>query len=273
MHRAHKRLARELANIDVVLELRDARLPVASCNPELERLIGARRRVLLFNKAGLADPALTRRWEAHFRERSEGVLFLDAERGRGINLIYPRVAALVAATVEKLRRRGIRPPPQRLMVVGIPNVGKSTLINRMARGRKRETAPFPGVTKGVSWVHLKGRYLLMDTPGLILPRLEDTQETLQLGWIAAFRDTVLGEERLAVTLLGFLLARANCDLGGFYRLADSPPEEPSALLEAIGRRRGLLRRGATVDMTLAARAVLTDFRAGHLGHFTLEEPP
>lgn len=271
MHRAHKRLAHEIGSVDVVLEMRDARLPAGSGNPELDKLISAKPRLLLFNKTALADPARTRAWEAHFRERDTQALFLDADSGRGLNLIYPLIAEQVAVRLERLRRRGIRPPPQRLMVVGIPNVGKSTLINRMARGKKRETAPFPGVTKGVSWVRLKGRYLLMDTPGLILPRLENNEATLKLGWIAAFRDTVLGEEQLGLALADYLL-KAGAALDTLYGLADVP-SDPTGLLEGIAQRRGLLRRGGAGDLALAARTLLTDFRNGQLGRFTLETPP
>ncbi len=273
MHRAQQRLSQELPHIDVVLEIRDARLPLASGNSELGALIAGRRRLIIFNKSELAHPGETARWRAYYERQGLRVLFLDAERGRGINLIYPEVARLVEASIEKLRRRGIRPPPQRLMVAGIPNVGKSTLINRMARGKKRETAPTPGVTRNVSWVSLKGRYLLMDTPGLLLPRLEDTEETLKLGWIAAYREAVFGEERLAAALAEFLRQRASESLASHYRLLPETAADGEALLEAIGRRRGMLRQRGAVDLNKAARALLIDFRAGRFGRITLETAP
>ena len=169
MHRAHKRFARELKHVDVVIEMRDARLPASSGNPELDTMIGKRGRLMLLNKSALADPKANNAWKAHFAARGISTLLLDADSGSSLNLIYPLINKLIAPEMEKLRRRGIRPPAQRLMIAGMPNVGKSTLINRMAGGKKQRIAPEPGVTKGVSRVTLKGKFLLMDTPGVLLP--------------------------------------------------------------------------------------------------------
>ena len=273
MHRAQKRLAREIKHVDVVLELRDARLPETSGNPELERLADRKKRLLLFNKAALADAAQNRRWQAHFRELGFSALFLDADTEKGLNLIYPLVQELVAPRLEILRTRGIRPPMQRLMVVGMPNVGKSTLINRMARGKKQKTAPEPGVTKAVSWVQLRGKYLLMDTPGVMLPRLEDPRAAFRLGWIGAIRDKIFGEERLATALLDDLGTPLASALTTQYGIEVSPAAGGASLLETIALHRGLLRPGGGADLNRAAVAVLADFRAGRLGRITLEPPP
>ncbi|MCZ6556949.1 MAG: ribosome biogenesis GTPase YlqF [SAR324 cluster bacterium] len=273
MYRAHKRLAHEIKHIDVVLEMRDARLPEASGNPELERLIDNRRRLLLFNKAALADPAQNRRWQDHYRAQGRPALFLDAQSGKGLNLIYPLIRELVAPTQETLIKRGIRPPMQRLMVIGMPNIGKSTLINRMAGGKKLKTAPEPGVTKGVSWVQLKGKFLLMDTPGVMLPKLEDMDTALRLGWIGTIRDKIIGPPRLAVPLLQTLAGTQPEQLAGHYGIAITTPDDGSALLESIAARRGMLLRGGTADLFRAAELVLADFRAGLLGRITLQPAP
>lgn len=273
MHRAHKRFARELKHVDVVIEMRDARLPATSGNPELDILIGKRGRLVLLNKSALADPAQNNKWISHFTQCGIPVLLLDADSGSSLNLIYPMINKLVAPALEKLRNRGIRPPPQRLMIAGMPNVGKSTLINRMAHGNKQRTAPEPGVTKGVSWVALKGKYLLMDTPGVLLPKFEEIDVAMRLGWIAAIRDNMIGEERLALALLDYLRGVAPSVLSHLYGIGPAHALDNEELLEAIGRRRGLLRRGGQVDGTKAAAALLGDYRKGALGRHTLESPP
>lgn len=273
MYRAQKRLARELKNVDVVIEMRDARLPESSGNPELVRLIGDRRRLLLFNKAALADPNQTARWKDYYRDREIPTLFMDADSGSSVNLLYPMVKELAAPGLKTLRARGIRPPPRRLMIAGIPNVGKSTLINRMVRGKKQPTAPEPGVTKAVSWVALKRKFLLMDTPGVLLPKIEQMETAMRLGWIGAIRDRIIGEENLARALLDYLSQAAPQPLASHYGLESAAMAEGGILLEAIARRRGMLRHGGRPDTAKAAVAVLGDFRRGALGRHTLELPP
>lgn len=272
MYRAQKRFARELKNVDVVVEMRDARLPASSANPELDNLIGKRGRILLLNKTALANAKLTARWEAHFKARGIPVLSLDADSGKSLNMIYPLVHGLVAPAMQRLRERGIRPPPQRIMIAGMPNVGKSTLINRMVGGKKQRIAPEPGVTKGVSWIALKDKFLLMDTPGVLLPKFEDTGVALRLGWIGAIRDNMIGEERLALALIEYLLAEDPGSLAKQYDVDPLAAADSESMLESIGMRRGLLRRGGQIDATKAAGAVLGDFRRGALGRHTLEAP-
>ena len=272
MHRAQKRLAHELKHVHVAIEMRDARLPESSGNPELARLIGDRPRMLLFNKSALADPRQTARWKDYYRDRKIPALFLDADSGSSINLLYPMVRELAAPALRTLQARGIRPPPQRLMIAGIPNVGKSTLINRMARGKKKPTGPEPGVTKGVSWVALKGKFLLMDTPGVLLPKFEHMETAIRLGWIGAIRDRIIGEENLARALLDYLAQAAPQPLASHYGLESGAGAKGGELLEAIALRRGMLRQGGVADTAKAAVAVLADYRKGALGRHTLESP-
>ncbi|MEE8397296.1 MAG: ribosome biogenesis GTPase YlqF [bacterium] len=273
MHHAYKRLAAEIAQIDVVLEIRDARLPLASGNPELGRLVKGRKRLILFNKTSLAAVADTAAWKEYFRQTGLHTLFLDAAEGRGVNLIYPIIREIVAPGMETLRRRGIRPPPQRLMVAGIPNVGKSTLINRMVHRKRLKTAPHPGVTRAVDWVMLKKKYLLMDTPGLVLPRLDNPEEAMRLGWIGTIPDRAIGPEKLATALLAQLREKVPRPLAAHYGLGPDLPAGAEELLESIAGRRGLLRRGGAPDTLRGAEQVLVDFRAGRLGRVTLETPP
>ena len=274
MRKAQQRLARELPQADVVLEVRDARIPLLSGNAELQELFAERRRLVLCNKSRLADAAANRRWHEHLLAAGEPNLFLDADGQKATNLIFPLLNALLAADEQKYRRRRMRPPLYRLMVVGMPNVGKSTLINRLVRKHKLATAPTPGVTRGITWINLRDRYLLADSPGIMLPRLPDERTAFMLGWIGTIRDHLIGEERLAVSLLTHLGERALlAPVEATYGLAARAWTAPEELLAAIAAQRGFLRSGAGPDLNRAAREVLGDFREGRFGRITLELPP
>lgn len=272
MHKAQKRLAQEIQHIDVVLEMRDARLPRLSANPELARLAGHRPRLVLLNKASLADPQASKRWQARLEADGLTVLLLDAESRSGLNLLYPPLRSLTAPLEERYKRRGIRPPAQRLLVVGMPNVGKSTFINRLIRHNRLAAAPMPGVTRGVQWVQLGQRYLLMDTPGMMLPRLDKEEEALHLGWIGTIRDSVIGLERLATTLLAYLQRSAPDALRERYGVEAEDTMSAPDLLHLICRKRGFILSGGGLDLNPCCTAILDDFRSGRLGRITLEEP-
>lgn len=270
MLKAQKRLARDIGQVDVVLELRDARLPLLSGNPELARIGAAKPRLVLFNKAALADPRRTAQWSRHFQAQGLPFLFLDADSGKALNLILPQVEQLVAPLLARFRARGVRPPLPRLMVAGMPNVGKSTLINRLVRSTRQKVAPMPGVTRHATWVNLKDRYLLMDTPGVMLPRITREEDALRLTWIGAIKDSILGAEWAALALLAFILAERPRDLAPW--VASGEPATPEVILERIGRQRGLLATGGTVNRSLAGEWLLNHYRQGHLGRYTFEAP-
>jgi ribosome biogenesis GTPase A len=271
MLKAQKRLIRDIQQVDVVLELRDARLPLLSGNPEITRIASSRPRLVLFNKSSLADPACTARWSRYFETQGLYFLFLDADSGKALNLILPQVDRLVAPMLAKFRARSIRPPLPRLMVAGMPNVGKSTLINRLVHSAHQKVAPMPGVTRHAAWVNLKGRYLLMDTPGVMLPRIEQAEDALRLTWIGAIKDTILGAERAALALIAFILENHPQSLAPW--LVASEPAIPKVILERMGRQRGLLSRGGAVNRNLAGEWLLNHYRQGHLGRYTFEPPP
>lgn len=272
MHKAEQRLAAEMRHVDAVLELRDARLPLTSGNPALASLVGQRPRLLLLNKAALADPAATHRWQATFERAGVPVVPLDAESRRGLNLLFKPLSEATAPLSARFTRRGMRAPALRLMLVGMPNVGKSTLINRLVRERRLKTAPMPGVTRGVTWVPLRGDWLLMDTPGVMLPRIEDETTAHRLGWIGALPDATLGAEPLALSLLAWLLPRAADRLATHYGFPPTRPATPPDWLDALCRQRGFLASGGLPDRQRGAEALLMDFRAGSLGRYTLEVP-
>ncbi len=271
MLKAQKRLAEEIKQVDVVLEMRDARLPLGSANPALDKIIARRMHLILFNKSSLADAHASARWEQHLTKHGQRVLFLDADTKRALNLLLPQVDALLRPHQQALRARHIRPPLPRLMVVGIPNVGKSTLINRLAGGRKQKTAPEPGVTRHTQWVNVRGRYELLDTPGVLLPRIADEHHALRLTWIGAVKDTILGHRRVAEALLEHLLAHAPSALASW--IGSAPGAGAEELLRQVARQRGFLARGAQPDLNKAAQFVLDQYRAGALGRITFESPP
>lgn len=273
MHKAQKRLGAEIAHADVVLEVRDARLPTHSGNPALAELCGDKPRLLLLNKASLADPAELKRWVEHFEHSGLPCLALDADTRKALNLIYPALAPLTDPARERFQRRGMRPPPHRLMIVGMPNVGKSTLINRIVDKKRLKTAPTPGVTRNISWVPFRDRYLLMDSPGIMLPRLEDEAAAQRLGWIGAIRDSVFGIHRLGSSLADHLLAHFPQRIPTAYKITYPDDATTDAVLTAICEARGYFTSGRAPNLTQAAELLLLDFRAGRLGRFTLETPP
>lgn len=273
MHKAQKRLAMEIRNTDAVIEMRDARLPMISGNPELGKIISGRKRLILLNKSSLAHSGANRAWQAYFNGHGLTSLFIDADSRSGLNLIFPPLKKLLAETGAKYRRRGIRPPMPRLMVVGMPNVGKSTFINRLIRESRLKTAPTPGVTRGVQWVQLKNDYLLMDSPGIMLPRISSDGVAHKLGWINAIRDSIIGPERLVETLLEWLFVNHPQAIE-FYGLPGTGENFLAAdWLKGLCEKRGFLLGGGHPDLQRGAEVVLQDFRNGKLGRFTLEENP
>lgn len=272
MYKAQKRLAKEISQIDVVIEIRDARLPRLSGNPELAKLTQNKKHLLLFNKSSLANPAGTKVWQAHYNRLGIDHLFLDADSRSGLNLIFPRLKELTEESRERFKKRGIRSPAQRLMIVGMPNVGKSTLINRIIRSNRLSTAPTPGHTRGVLWVHLKQDYLLMDTPGMMLPRLDEESQALPLGWIGTIRDTVVGLQKLAVTLLDHFRISKEIHRLKAYGVTQEDAPDGQTLLAVICRKRGYLSPGGHPNLDRGAEVVLQDFRAGELGRITLQRP-
>jgi ribosome biogenesis GTPase A len=272
MLKAQKRLAEDAKQVDVVLELRDARLPLLSGNPEIQRIIGPKARLVLFNKASLADPQRTAAWTRYFAAQGLRCLFLDADSQKALNLILPHVDALVAPLVERYRARDIRPPQPRLMIVGMPNVGKSTLINRLIHSHRQKVAPMPGVTRQAVWVNLKQRYQLMDTPGVMLPRIAREEDALRLTWIGSIKDTILGAERAALALLQYILSEAPADLAQWMDASVGEPG-PADILDRVGTQRGMLGPGGNVNRNLAAEWLLHHYRDGQLGRYTFEPPP
>ena len=276
MARTRRLLQESLPLVDAVAELRDARAPESSRNPELGALLGAKPRIVLLNKSDLADDGATRRWLA-LLSREFPALAVDCRSGRGLSRFASIVQETLRETIERNAARGMAQKPLRLMVVGIPNVGKSSFINRLAGGARAQTADRPGVTRHNQW-YPAGRVgnipiELLDTPGVLWPKFEDPSVGEKLAFLGSVKDEILDAETLALRLLDVLRTGYPARLAGRYRL---DPEALGALplwelLEAISRRRGMLLPGGVPDTHRAAAALLEDLRAGKLGKITLDE--
>ena len=273
MLKAKKELVKQLKRIDVVLEMRDARIPVSSVNHDFEELLHQKKRILLFNKTGLADVEITRNWSEIFKKSDIPFLFIDALNQRDLNKILPLSRKLMQEKWSTFRRRGIRPPSLKLLITGIPNVGKSSLINRLSRRKAAETGPTPGVTKHQDWIKLGKDVELLDTPGILWPKIENREAGLRLTITGAIKDSIVGTSLLSDYLLGIILQKEPEQLLRHYKLA---PEDldllPGDLLERIAKKRGCLKSGGAVDHPRAESLLLRDFRAGKLGRLSFDQP-
>jgi ribosome biogenesis GTPase A len=275
MARTRRLLQESLPLVDAVIELRDARAPESSRNPELGAILGAKPRIVLLNKSDLADDGATRRWLAFLR-REGPALAVDCRSGRGLSRFAPVVQEALRETIEKNIARGMAQKPLRLMVVGIPNVGKSSLINRLSGGARAKTADKPGVTRQNQW-YPAGRageipLELLDTPGVLWPKFDDPAVGEKLAFLGSVKDEVFDIETLAARLLEVLRTGYPARLAERYRL-DSPSLPPWELLEAVARRRGMLLPGGAPDTHRAATMLLDELRAGKLGKLTLDKAP
>ena len=272
MAKTRRKITENLSLVDAVAEVVDARIPVSSRNPELSALIAAKPRLVVLNKADMADAAATRRWCAHFRAAGYAVMTADCKTGAGVQKCVPLLHELLADKLAAKREKGMKNPTVRLMVVGIPNVGKSSFINKLTGG-KAKVEDRPGVTRSKQWVPVDPTLELLDTPGILWPKFDDPEVGKRLAFTGAVKDDVLDIEELACYLMDYLAAHYADTLTERYKIEVEPGDTGCELLEKAGRKRGFLMRGAQVDTERMARILLDEFRAGKLGRFTLETAP
>jgi ribosome biogenesis GTPase A len=277
MTRARRQIEEKLKLIDVAIELLDARLPASSRNPMIAEILGAKPRLVLLNKSDMADPAVTERWVERLAEDSVKVLPIDASAGTNVKELLPRAKELMAPKYESWRKKGMEPRALRTLIVGIPNVGKSTLINRLAGRAVAATGDRPGVTKGQQWIKFGKEMDLLDTPGILWPKFEDPIVGLRLAASGAIRDDILNSEDVAFYLSKYLAVHYPSvfeDRYGIEKLPDDleNPNEVVELLEAIGKRRGAIMSGGKINLKKASDVFLHDLRTGKLGRITLETP-
>ena len=256
--------------IDLIIELVDARIPLSSRNPDIDELGKHKARLILMNKADLADDAQTKSWSEFFREQGCFVVKLDARTRAGMKKIGEVVLEACKEKIERDRRRGIKNRPVRAMVVGIPNVGKSTFINTYAGKACTKTGNKPGVTKGKQWIRLNKNVELLDTPGILWPKFEDQRVGLYLALIGSIKDEILNIDELSLELIKILKEHYPGILAQRYGLAEE--QEPPELLGQIAKNRNCIKKGNELDYSKAAALVIDEFRSGRLGKITLEFP-
>ena len=258
--------------VDLVIELVDARIPASSRNPDIDKMAGQKARLILLNKADMADPVLTEAWISYFEACGWQALAINSLNPSDMKQINAYVQAACAEKIARDLKRGIRNRPVRAMVAGIPNVGKSTFINTFSRKGAAKTGNKPGVTKGRQWIRLSQSLELLDTPGILWPKFEDQTVGMKLALIGSIRDEILNTEELSLELIRILEQKYPGVLEAFYGIETNGQDQPVQILEKIARARGCLAKGGNCDYLRAASLLLENFRNGKTGRFTLEKP-
>lgn len=271
MAKARRQVEEALKLVDVAIELLDARIPASSGNPMIGKLLGKKPRLIILNKSDLADPNLTKQWQKHLEQANVRAVPVDTMKGEGLKEVPRAAAALVAEQMAKLAAKGRRPRAIRCMVLGIPNVGKSSFINRLVGRKATKTGDLPGVTKGQQWIKVEGELELLDTPGILWPKFEDPEVGYKLAITGAVKEQVFDIYEVSLRLLQWLVTNNPEIVKKRYKLDSLTTDMPTLLLE-IGAKRGMLIGGGTVDHLKAAILILKEFREGTLGRYTLDLP-
>ncbi len=282
MAKTRRIMTKSLGLVDAVVEIIDARIPFSSRNPEMDRLVGKKPRLIILNKSDAADEAVTARWLDFFKRRGVSAIAADCKSGRGVNRFIPALKELLKDKIDKWQSSGMVGRPIRIMIVGIPNVGKSSFINRLSGKRSAKVEDRPGVTRGKQWVSLSQGLELLDMPGVLWPKFDDKQVGENLAFTGAIKDNIMDIEYLACRLLQLLyndysdriMERYGIELDGIEQDLNSLSDlsEGFEILNRIGKKRGFLISGGEVNTERAAITVVDEFRSGKLGRISLEKP-
>lgn len=280
MTKTRRQMEADLKLVDMVVELIDARIPISSRNPDIDQLVGDKPRLVVLNRCDQADPGMNRSWSEYFKGRGFAVLETDAKTGTGVNRFSQVIQAALKDTIARWREKGQVGRPVRAMVVGVPNVGKSTFINKVAKRKSTKAGDRPGVTRGKQWVNIDSTLDLLDTPGILWPKFEDEQTGLHLAFTGAVKDDIMDVETLGCHMMSLMARRYPDNLMAAYKLAALPDREEEEndiaygyrLLQAAANKRGMRISGGEFDTERMARVLLDEYRGGKLGRFTLEMP-
>ena len=272
MTKTRRQIEADLKQVDAVCEIVDARIPMASRNPDIDAICGDKPRIVILNRMDLADPEATKRWTAYFKGKGMAAVPTDCKSRKGISDFQPAVRSVLKEKIERNAARGMN-RPVRVMVVGIPNVGKSTLINQISGRKGAKAENRPGVTRGKQWVTVDNGLLLLDTPGILWPRFEDPEVGMMLAYTGAVKDGILDIEELACHLIQVLNRRYPQSLKDRYGIEADPETPGYELLEIAGRKRGFLISGGEINTERMAKVLVDEYRSGKLGRITFEEPP
>lgn len=268
MKKTRELIQENLKMVDIVIEVVDARIPVSSRNPIIDELIKTKRRIIILNKSDLSDSRVNETWSEYFKSKGYDVLLMNCMSGYGV----PQLYKLLTSIQEEKNEGKIRKKPLRMMIVGVPNVGKSSLINRMTGKKSAKTGNKPGVTRGKQWLNLENDMQLLDTPGILWPKFEDPKAGLNLAFCGSIKDEILDVASLALELLKVLQADYPELLMERYKMEELG-ETPLETMDRIAEKRGFLQSGKRIDYERTGRTVLDEFRAGTIGKITLEKAP
>ena len=269
MTKARRAMQEDIKLIDVIIELVDSRVPLSSKNPDIDTLANGKSRILLMNKYDLADKNVSDKWTSYYESRGYFVAAVNSKNGKGVKAVHDVIQKACKEKIERDRKRGILNRPIRAMIVGIPNVGKSTFINSFAGKACAKTGNKPGVTKGKQWIRINKNVELLDTPGILWPKFEDQSVGAKLAMIGSMNDQILNLEELSLELLGYLHKCYEGILAQRYELEES--EDRLAMLSAVAKNRNCLKKGNELDYAKASNILLEEFRNGKIGRITLEQ--
>ena len=272
MMKTQRAMMEDIKLIDIVIEIVDARLPLSSRNPQIDEIVGNKPRLLLLNKADIADPAVTSKWEKYFAGKNIPVIVVSSTGNKKLNSIFDKCREILADKIAKQKEKGIANRSIKVIVVGVPNVGKSSLINKLSGRKSAITGDRPGVTRGKQWIRLGNGIELMDTPGILWPKFEDELVGKKLAFTGAIKDEIMDVEELACDLLIALRNLYPQSLEMRYKMTDIDELEPYEMLELLGKKRGFVISGGETDTERAAKILLDEFRGAKLGNISLETP-
>lgn len=271
MTKTRRQIEADLKLVDAVCEIVDARIPISSRNPDIDSICGNKPRIIILNRMDLADPTATKQWSAYFRGKGIACVACDCKSRKGINGFVPAVQSVLQEKIQRNAAKGMN-KPVKIMIVGIPNVGKSTFINQISGRKGAKAENRPGVTRGTQWVTVDPTLLLLDTPGILWPKFEDPNVGMMLAYTGAVKEDVIDLEELACRLIELLYSRYPDAIKERYRI-EAPEGTPGyELLEEAGRKRGYLMARGEINTERMAKVLVDEYRSGKLGYFTLESP-
>lgn len=272
MTKTRRMIAANLSLVDAVVEILDARIPMSSRNPDMNSMVNNKPRLFILNKADMADPKMTDKWIAYFKKQGIAAIAMDCKSGKGVKNFKGAIEQLLSELLERRKNAGMIGTPIRLMIVGIPNVGKSSFINRMAQSKRAKVEDRPGVTRTKQWVKIGSNMEFLDMPGVLWPKFDDQEVAKRLAFTGAINDDVVDIEMLAMLLLEYLAKNYPDTLETRYKMTEFNEMGGIELLETMGRKRGMLISGGEVNIERAAITLIDEYRSGRLGRMTLESP-
>lgn len=273
MAKTRRLIGESLKLVDVVMELVDARLPQSSRNPEIDSIIGTKPRIMVLNKCDIADEDVNQKWLDFYKSKGISAFLADCRSGKGFSALGPAVDEVLKEKFERDRKKGIQKHSVKMMIVGIPNVGKSSFINRVAAGRSAKTGDRPGVTTSKQWIRIAGKYDLLDTPGMLWPKFDDPEVGRRIAFTGGIKDEIMDIEELAFYLIGFMKENYPDRLIERYKLTEADlMQEDWDIVMTIGKKRGCIVSGGEIDTYRASSLILDEFRSAKLGRTSLETP-